>query len=233
MSTRATLATRRPKRPRRTASDWKSSSTRRPSTGSFCCHAAGWSHARLPGPRASADSPATTSACPRPWPDSISLLSPVYCCPECHSSSSDLFQFITPSRAVSFQRSAVSQVDWGWRLTAVGHPRRGRATLASISSCYSVVSGQGLAPRVRERGNLPERGRLGAISGALLHGAGRSRDRPLWRRALEQEHGLPRHDLAFGQHAQIPAMPTSRRDPLGQPWHPLAVGDVRARLARL
>src|SRR5439155_20520343 len=28
-------------------------------------------------------------------------------------------------------------------------------------------------------------------------------------------------------------LPTSRRDPLGQPWHPPAVADVRARLARL
>src|SRR5947209_20428968 len=39
------------------------------------------------GPHASADSPVTMSACPRPWPDSISLPSPVCCSPACLSSS--------------------------------------------------------------------------------------------------------------------------------------------------
>jgi transposase len=52
------------------------SSTPRPSGGSCCCPAAGSWNAASPGPRASAGWSATTSGCPRPWPDSTSWPSP-------------------------------------------------------------------------------------------------------------------------------------------------------------
>src|SRR6266571_1517580 len=70
--TRATRGRRRPRRPRGMASGWRWSSTPRPSGALSCCHAAGWSNAPSPGRHASADSPATTSRCPRRWPDSTS-----------------------------------------------------------------------------------------------------------------------------------------------------------------
>ena len=49
----------------RTASSWRWSSCRRPSTASSCCRAAGSSSAPSPGRRASAAWPAITNACPR------------------------------------------------------------------------------------------------------------------------------------------------------------------------